>query len=252
MLKYEFIDPEEQITSDDFNFVETFLKSTGRTQIGWHYITDITWIYSRVKNWPHSTRILDAGGGHGPLQFLLAELGFDVTNIDMALSKPPNAYAKRYSTRFYKLPSYSSTSYMHLIANQDTIKSRIRTMIKESIIFRLIRSIGYKHIHDKWRNASNLRQVRIGSLQWIAGNLCDMPEIEDASFDAVVSLSALEHVPIDQLDGVITTISRVLKPSAEWAVTTSGTERSRSWYHESSQGYCFSVTDIEKIGRAHV
>ena len=89
MLSYEFIDPEEQIDSSDFGFVESFLKDTGRTKIGWHYITDITWMYSRIKNWPRDTKILDAGGGVGPLQFLLAEMGFHITNIDMVLAQPP-------------------------------------------------------------------------------------------------------------------------------------------------------------------
>jgi hypothetical protein len=39
MLTYEFIDQEKQIISKD---VEPFLKLTGRTRLGWHYITDVT------------------------------------------------------------------------------------------------------------------------------------------------------------------------------------------------------------------
>jgi hypothetical protein len=74
MLTYYLIDPDEQINSDDFKFIESFLKATGRTQLGWHYITDITWIYSQVKNLPRNFTILDAGGGAGPVQFLLAEM----------------------------------------------------------------------------------------------------------------------------------------------------------------------------------
>ena len=63
MLQYEFIDPDLQINSADFQFVESFLKMTDRTQIGWHYLTDITWIYSHVKDWPRDYKVLDAGGG---------------------------------------------------------------------------------------------------------------------------------------------------------------------------------------------
>jgi hypothetical protein len=36
MLSYEFIDPDEEIGTEDFRFVESFMKATGRTQIGWH------------------------------------------------------------------------------------------------------------------------------------------------------------------------------------------------------------------------
>ena len=96
MLTFEFIDPEQQIRSDDFLFVERFLRDTGLTEIGWHYITDITWIYSKVKQWPRTYRVLDAGGGNGPLQFLLAELGFHVANIDMVLPEPDPVEVLRY------------------------------------------------------------------------------------------------------------------------------------------------------------
>ena len=111
MLRYEFIDPEEQIESEDFKFVESFLRSTKRTQIGWHYITDLTWVYSRVKTWPRDIQILDAGGGRGPVQFLLAELGMNVTNIDLVLPEPKIAQQKRYRTTLKTLPSLVQTGY---------------------------------------------------------------------------------------------------------------------------------------------
>ena len=89
MLQYEFIDPDIQIASEDFKIIESFLKMTNRTQIGWHYISDITWVYSHIKHWPRDFKILDAGGGAGgPVQFLMAELGFDITNIDLNLNQP--------------------------------------------------------------------------------------------------------------------------------------------------------------------
>ena len=111
MLTFEFIDPDEQIGSDDFHFVERFLAATGRTEIGWHYITDIAWIYSRVKNWPRTYRILDAGGGSGPLQFLLADLGFHVTNIDMVLPEPAAAHVERYRLTHRRLVHFKETGY---------------------------------------------------------------------------------------------------------------------------------------------
>ncbi len=89
MYKYNLIDPQEMINTSDFKFIESFLHTTNRSQIGWHYITDLTWIYSRVKNWPQSIKILDAGGGERAVKILLAELGFDVINIDLCLSEPP-------------------------------------------------------------------------------------------------------------------------------------------------------------------
>ncbi len=60
--RYSLSPYDEEIGTEDFRFVESFMKATGRTQIGWYYITDITWIYSRVKDWSRDLKIVDAGG----------------------------------------------------------------------------------------------------------------------------------------------------------------------------------------------
>lgn len=115
MLYFELIDPSHQINSPDFHIVRSFLKATGRTQIGWHYITDLTWLYSRIKHWPKSIRILDAGGGTGPLQFLLAELGYNITNIDMALKQPLPSLAVRYKTTLKQLTTSDTSEYLDFL-----------------------------------------------------------------------------------------------------------------------------------------
>ncbi len=247
MLTYEFIDPEVQIASEDFKLVESFLKATGRSQIGWHYITDITWIYSKVKHWPKNLKILDAGGGGGPVQFLLAEMGFNVTNIDMVLPEPSGAYKHRYHTQLKTLPSYVSTPYKNLLASSSpSIKQPLKHWLKENPILKYILSQKYSLVHNQWKAAVGWSEQSLGQLDWYVGNLCYMPEIADASFDAVVSLSALEHIPLTDLDSALNEIRRVLKPDAKWAVTTSGTEKEFTWLHEPSQGHCFSILDLEK------
>ena len=50
---------------------------------------------------------------------------------------------------------------------------------------------------------------------------------------------------MDILDNALAEIKRIVKPDAYWAVTTSGTEKSSTWFHEPSQGYCFSSADFE-------
>ncbi|NJK51867.1 MAG: methyltransferase domain-containing protein [Leptolyngbyaceae cyanobacterium SU_3_3] len=249
MLKYEFIDPDCQLDSQDFKFVESFLSATGRTQLGWHYITDITWIYSQAKLWPRNLHILDAGGGHGPVQFLLAEMGFGVTNIDMALFEVPVAYNRRYHTKLEVLPSFTPTAYMDLLGGGKTklVTQRIKKLIKSTSIYANWSTHKYVSTHDRWRSMSECTETPLGTLQWKIGNLCRMPEIADASFDAVVSLSAWEHIPYDILGAALSEIRRVLKPDSKWAVTTSATEKSETWWHEPSQSNCFSVTDLENI-----
>lgn len=72
-----------------------------------------------------------------------------------------------------------------------------------------------------------------------------MPEVMDDFFDAIVSMSALEHIPFKQLQNALSELNRVLKPNAKWAVTTSGTDKASTWFHDPSKGYCFSQSDLE-------
>lgn len=240
ILTFEYIDPDEMLKSEDFRFVERFLQSTRRTEIGWHYAADITWIYSRVKRWPRGYRILDAGGGGGPLQFLLAELGFQVTNIDMVLPEPLPVHVERYGLTRRQLSHFTETSYAGYIRRV----SRFGGWPLLKRVIRALRAMSYAPHHDRWRSDAGLRDVRIGRIEWIAGNLCDLREIPAGSFDAVVSLSALEHIPIERLGTALSEISRVLTSSASWAVTTSGTDRATSWFHEPAQGWCYSEADL--------
>ncbi len=249
MITYEFIDPETQIASKDFAFVESFLRSTQRNQLGWHYITDIVWMYSRVKNWPRTFKVLDAGGGNGPVQFFLAELGFNVTNIDMALPEPPFAYRDRYRMERRILPSFKPTEYKSFLDanfNVGGFKNRIVNWIRKSTFYRAMKAKSYARLHDAWRTQAGLSSQSLGRVEWLVGNLCEMPEIADASFDAVVSLSAWEHIPVDFLAPALKEIRRTLKPGADWAVTTSGTEQAKTWWHEPSQCWCFTAEDFEE------
>lgn len=254
MLRYEFIDPDLQISSPDFQFIESFLKATDRTQIGWHYITDITWIYSQLKDWPRDFKVLDAGGGGGPVQFLMAELSFDVTNCDLCASVPPISYQKRYRCAYQILPSFKNTNYkdfLETLCREYKVwtsgRVDVKNMIKKLWPYKWWSAKRYAQKHEQWRQEQRLTNTRIGRLQWLAANLCHMPEVPANTFDAVVSLSALEHIPFEALQAALDEIKRVLKPSARWAVTTSGTEKAETWFHESSQGNCFSYADFENI-----
>ena len=152
MLQYEFIDPDIQVNSIDFRFIESFLKMTDRTQIGWHYITDITWIYSHIKDWLHDFKILDVGGGGGPVQFLLAELGFDVTNVDLSLTEPNVSFKKRYRITYNTLPSFKSTSYEDFLKENRNIsfgQRAVKDMIKKSWFYELWSAKRYEKKHKQ-------------------------------------------------------------------------------------------------------
>jgi len=251
-LRYECIDPEEQVNSENFSFIERFLKKTNRFALGWHYITDLTWIYAQVKHWPREYKILDAGGGGGPLQFLLTELGFDVTNIDMVLELPSQRYVDRYEATYTTLPSYCPTDYVvHLKSYKRKLSGRIinnaKTLIRNNGLYQTVKLSQYNSVHNRWRRSASINEIPIGQLNWVQGNLCAIPEIGNASFDAIVSLSAIEHIPEKLLPQALMELRRVLCPDAKWAVTTSCTEQKKSWFHEPSQGMCFSTNDIESL-----
>jgi len=252
MLYYEYIDPEVQVASENFLFVEEFLRRTNRKQIGWHYLTDITWIISKARIWPKSFKILDAGGGNGPLQYLLAEMGFDVVNIDMNLASLSPILTKRYSATLEKFPSYQPTNYKKHLNRLKSPKSKsIKNLVRNSQYFQKYIARKYIQKHDSWRRKAGLGSEPIGTLQWIVGNLCHIPEIGSDYFDAVVSLSALEHIPCNQIANAFSEIGRILKPDAKWAVTTSGTEKKYTWFHDPSKGYCFSETDLKEVFNAN-
>jgi len=248
-MRYLFLNPEEIIGTPQFEFIVDFLKSTNRTQIGWHYCIDLAWIYSQAKNWPTNFQILDAGGGKGPTQFLLAELGFNVTNIDLFLENPALRFEKRYKIEYKIADSYQKTSYVtHLTNNKlkGNILKIFKTTAGNSKLYQYISSKKYMQIHEEWRKTNRI-QNNIGHLKWIQANLCNVPEIATNSFDAVVSLSALEHIPIELLSKAWTEITRICKPRAKVAITTSATEQEHTWFHHPSKGYCFSEQDLKTI-----
>lgn len=248
-LEFEYLQPERIIGSDDFIFVKCFLDSTGRDQIGWHYIVDLTWIYGRLKHLLPGSRILDAGGGVGAAQFMLAELGFDVTNVDLYQGEPAAWIKKRYDIKPRLLPSFERTDYsnhiesLHGTGTIASIRNRLRTAPALAPI------TGFRHLrrHNGWRRKVGLGDKAVGQITWLRGNLAAIPELEDQSFDALVSLSAVEHFPVNLMILAIAEMRRALKPDATIAVTTSGTDSDEDWYHEPSKGQCFSAQGLKQI-----
>ena len=250
MKKFEYLDPEKLVKTDDFKIIEAFLQLTRRTQIGWHYIIDLTWIYQQAKHWPAGTNVLDAGGGSGPVQYLLAEMGMNVINIDLFHPTESNLpfYGKRYALTFRHFESYKATDYVAHLKSVDKSQSGLtwlRKIIASSAVTKKIRYITYFKKHDQWRQLAGLGNRSVGKITRIVGNLCNMPEIPTKSFDAVVSVSALEHIPIAILPSAIAEIKRVVLPNAFCAITTSATEK-LTWHHEPSKGLCFSDEDLNK------
>lgn len=250
MLEFRYLDPEEILDSPDFRVVEAFLRETQRRNIGWHYPVDLTWIYSRARHWTPGLRVLDAGGGRGPAQFLLAEMGFDVVNVDLMHTLPDHACVRRYGTHRTGLASHVATPYLkHILSFGGGMKlfKRVTNAARESSLLRDSIADAYSRRHDRWRAAHGFAAHPVGRIEWLTGNLGAVPELETGSFDAVISLSSLEHIPLDLIPAAIAEIRRLVAAQGHWALTTSGTERAKTWYHAPSQGYCFSREDLGSL-----
>ena len=245
-LQASFLVPAQFTGSSALSFVDDFLEATCRTEVGWHYRFDLAWIYSQALSWPKGIRVLDAGGGYGPVQFLLYEMGFNVTNIDMVLRSPKREFREAYDLSFRELDSLKTNAYwQHLMELEKDAASRGRWLGRMRGLVRDGLRVGpFLRRQDQWRSRHSGPR---GKLQWVAGNLVSMPEIADDFFDAVVSMSALEHIPLHELHGAVEEIRRVCRTDARWAVTTSGTDRKETWFHKPSKGNCFSGDDVEKL-----
>ena len=81
---------------------------------------------------------------------------------------------------------------------------------------------------------------------WIYNqDLSDLTDIPDNCLDAVAALSALEHNPPDRLPQVVQELMRVLKPGGI-LLATLGASADRDWFHEPSQGWCYSETTLRR------
>lgn len=245
----ELLDPETLLRGDDFEAVEYFLRTSRHRHIGWHYIVDLAWIHSRARNWAPGGRILDVGGGAGPLQYLLAEMGFDVTNVDLS-PPPPGAWiGKRYRASSAVLPSYRASAYVDHIDRQwkqVPWHRRLRTAARRSRFGdALAGAIASSH-YDDWRKRRRIESP-VGRISFVRANVCSVPELEDGTYDAVVSVSAVEHIPPDSLPAAVREMRRLMKPEARIAVTTSATDRESSWFHEPSQGMCYTPDDLSRL-----
>ena len=72
-------------------------------QQGWHYDLDIIWTLNCIEEYglkPGST-IMDAGGGLGITQFLLAARGYNVISLDFNTRSIPKFSTTRWVQRMY-------------------------------------------------------------------------------------------------------------------------------------------------------
>ena len=199
-------------------------------QLGWHYDLDLAWIASQFED-PTGMRILDAGGGTGVLQWWLADHGADVVSVDR-LDRSELSGRFRLSYRISGLrpgdldPSWR-VAWRRLALHEASITDRLVGAARASLagVLRpfVPKSAGHVTIYQH--------------------DLASMPELENDSFDAVVSVSALEHNDLSELPSVVDELMRVLRPGGVLLATLSAAQK-EDWYHEPSRGWCLTETTL--------
>jgi len=174
--------------------------------------------------------------------------------LDLFLSEPAPHLKKRYQMELVAYDSYQSTEYIaHLAGKLTSLKGlrNLKNLIVDSRFYQHTSARRYCWTHEQWRKNNGVEN-EVGRLDWRRGNLCNVPEIPANSFDAVVSLSALEHIPIDLMPLAWAEIKRICKSNAKFAITTSATEKEMTWFHAPSKGNCFSEYDLNALFDARV
>lgn len=200
-----------------------------RLEFGWHYLLDLVWIIKQLDMVDLKT-VLDAGAGHGVLQWYLASRGVDVLSVD------------RESREF--LPLHYRKFYPTVGLRQKDLASPARTL------FRIDGRAGSFSLRFRWFARDLVfwlqgKKHAAGSGKVIFYNqdLRTLTDIADNSVDAVVAVSSLEHNDPDQLPVVVAELMRVLKPGG-CLVATLSTAGDLDHYHESSSGWIYCETSM--------
>ncbi len=260
-LRFEYLDPTLLLSGPHFERVCAFIDLVhGWDNLGWHYLVDLCWLDRQLADLTPGSHVLDACGGRGPAQYLLLECGFDVTNVDLAAQPPTPFERRRYQARYQELASHRPTSYSDHIADPAGrrllrfvktwpgaawLRRRLLPLARDAR--QRLRTGPLAGGRDAFRERFGLGARPVGRLRLVRGNLAALPELPDATFEAVVSLSGLEHVPLAQLKPGLDELARLVRSGGTWALTTSGTEHEVGWFHEGAQGQCFSAADMQAV-----
>ncbi len=217
LLAEDLIDSHPDLAMD----VLGFTSKLGRV-LGWHYLLDMIWILKELDCPPGGT-ILDAGAGNGMMQFILALKGYKVISIDMNQRNIPG-----FAENIFKIKKIDSDA---------DIKHQY---------------LDYHHMNGVSSNNSdsgpegveNLNASNLPEIIYYHSNLNKLEKLENNTIDAVVSVSALEHNPPDELAPILMELKRVLKEDGTMYMTISAAKE--SFFHEPSYSWVMDEADLKQ------
>lgn len=211
------------------------LTASLHLELGWHYLLDLTWTISHLG--PLSKlKILDAGAGVGILQWYLAQAGAEVVSVDRSSrALLPLRFRNRFS--------------VHGMNETDLLPARqvLLNHFKQPIDKPSPRQLAGR-VLAVWRDLMSFLNTKNsgGSVTFYHQDLSRLEDIKDQTFDAVVSISALEHNSPEDLAVVVQELMRVVKPGGA-LIASLGAARDQDWYHRPSSGWCYTDTSLRKL-----
>jgi ubiquinone/menaquinone biosynthesis C-methylase UbiE len=195
---------------------------------GWHYLLDLTWTITQLGA-IENRRILDAGAGTGILQWYLAEHGAQVISVDrFNRALLPVRFRRRYHCQGLRPVDLEPVSkvFRNDWTGRASWSGRISSLAKDFL-------------------GSFVSQAESGKVWIYNQNLAELSDLPDNSIDAIVSISALEHNPPEDLPSVVKELSRVLKPGSPLVATLTASAEDR--WHTPSAGWCYSGESLQRL-----
>ncbi len=204
--------------------------------LGWHYLLDLAWAAKHLDP-SRGMRIMDAGAGTGVMQWWLAAQGVNLLSVDRASRADLG----------FRFRAWCPVQGLRASDLQPLCQPALRAFLPPK------RPSHWPYWPCKLRNAVSRAMMGEpsppdgrGTVTVHNQDLADMPDITDASVDAVVSISALEHNEPDALRGVVKELMRALKPGGR-LIATLGAARDRDWFHDPSKGWCYTEATLRDI-----
>jgi SAM-dependent methyltransferase len=215
--------------------VEAFRHLADRlgVQIGWHYLLDLSWAAHQLEEMG-AAEVLDAGAGLGLMQWWLAGRGVRVLSVDrQSRQELPFRFRAQYHV--------SGLRREDLLSPADSLRRRLsdRTQPYGRRAGSAARAIA------GWIMAP-LASKALGSVVLYHQDLTHLADVRSDSLDAVVAISSLEHNSPETLPPVVRELMRVVKPGGR-LVATLGAAKQADWFHEPSQGWCYTDASLRKL-----
>ncbi len=222
ILSTDLLDQHRPLVND----LRCLAKGLG-LEFGWHYLLDLTWILAHLGD-ARGKRIMDAGAGVGVMQWYLAEQGATVYSVDRG-------------SRADLSPRFRGRYRVRGLRSSDLRPAG-------AVTFDLLRG---GRIREAGRGLLSLVSGALGGkapgeVLVYNQNLMALEDIPDATLDAVVAVSALEHNPPEDLPRVVAEMTRVLKPGG-MLLATLGAAREADWFHEASRGWCYTADSLRRL-----